>query len=201
MHRRTALKHTAFLIGYAVSAGALSELFVSCTASRSGKRWKPVFLNKTQAATVSEIAETILPRTNTPGAVDIGVPAFIDRMLKELLSPEEQRDFMSGLAKFEADCRAAYGKAFVECSRTEREEYLLKLDKASGKYGHSFWGIGLAGPSNNDLFYRNLKSLTLLGYYTSQQAGHDIFRYDPIPGVFQGCIPLSDQEHSWNEGA
>ena len=199
MNRRTALKNTALFLGYAVSAGTLSEVFLSCAAAQGGKRWKPVFLTKAQAATIAEMAETILPRTNTPGAKDIGVPQFIDKMLKESLSPEEQRDFMAGLAKFEADCQAGYGKPFTACDQTQREAYLLKLDRASGKYGHSFWGITLANPSNPNLFFRRMKALTLLGYYTSQRVGQEILSYDPLPGVFQGCIPLSEVGNSWNE--
>ena len=198
MDRRTALKNTALFIGYAVSAGTLSEVFLSC-APTNGKRWKPVFLSKAQAATVAEIAETILPRTGTPGAKDIGVPQFVDKMLKETLSPEEQRDFMAGLAKFEGDCLTTYGKPFTACSPEQREAYLLKLDQASGKYGHSFWGIGLAGPTNSDLFFRRMKALTLLGYYTSQRVGQEILSYDPLPGVFLGCIPLAEVGNIWNE--
>ena len=84
MNRRTAIKNTALMFGYAITAGALTETFIACKneARTVNLPWKPEFLTTNQANTLAELTETILPRTTTPGAKDVGVPQFIDKVLK-----------------------------------------------------------------------------------------------------------------------
>ena len=67
--------------------------------SKPGIDFKPEFLNDDQASIVSQIAEIIIPKTDTPGAKEAGVPAFIDQMLNEVYSEEDQKRFTSGLQK------------------------------------------------------------------------------------------------------
>lgn len=197
MQRREALKHTALFFGYAVSTAALTETFVAC--SREAKLdWKPEFLSANQANTVAEMAETILPKTKTPGAKELGVPQFVDKMVKDLLSKEEQQDFVAGLEKVDDTSKGVYGKAFTELTTQQREELLLKLDREAAKLPPSVWGIRLAPPSPT-AFFRRLKELTLLGYYTSQKVGKEILSFDPLPGGFTACMPLAEVGHAWNE--
>lgn len=197
MDRRKALKTTALFLGYAVSASALSELFVSCSTSNH-LNWKPEFLTADQARTIGDMAERILPRTKTPGAKDLHIDKFIDKMLKDLLAPEEQQDFVAGLAAFEASCIQQYGKKFAACSAAQQTDLLLKMDKAAAKLPPSLWGIRLAAASPND-FFRRVKELTLLGYYTSEAIGKNVLSYDPLPGVYVGCMPVSEVGNAWNE--
>jgi hypothetical protein len=201
MNRRDVLKTTALAIGYAISSSALADVFISCKSeAKVNLSWKPVFLSEKQANTISEITETILPKTQTPGAKEIGVPQFIDKMLKDLLSPEDQKSFLADLEKMDDSCKSTYGKSFVECTPQQREEFLLKLDKEAAKSPPSVWGITLAAPSPTP-FYRRLKSLTLFGYFTSQEIGEKHLNFDPVPGPFQGCIPLAQAGNGniWNE--
>jgi hypothetical protein len=198
MTRRELLKNSALLLGYAVTTGALTETFIACN-SQDSTGGKPLFFSQKQLDLVAEITETILPKTNTPGAKDIGVPMFIDKMVHDLLSEEEQDDFVAGLKKLDTDCKTAHQKSFVECGSEQRAAFLLELDRQSAKLPPSVWGITLAKPSPM-AFYRRLKNLTLLGYYTSQEIGEKVFAYDPIPGVFIGCYPMSEVKNAWNEG-
>ncbi len=197
MERREAIKNTVLFLGYSVSFTALSETFIACNKAVSVD-WEPVFLSKAQANTISEITETILPKTSTPGAKDLGVPQFIDKMLKDLLSEEDQKGFIADLDTFEKDCKAANGKAFVDCDQAQREAYLLKLDKAAAKPPSSFWGISTVAKPEPVAFFRSLKGLTLMGYYTSEEVGLNILRYDPVPGEYIACMPLEGQ-NSWSE--
>lgn len=197
MERREAIKNTVLFLGYSVSFSALSETFIACNKA-AGVDWQPVFLSKDQANTIAEITETILPKTSTPGAKDLGVPQFIDKMLKDLLSKEDQQGFITELNQFDQDCKAAYGKVFVDCTQAQREEYLLKLDKAGAKSPPSFWGISTVANPAPPTFFRRLKGLTLMGYYTSQEVGLNILRYDPVPGDYIACMPL-DGKNSWSE--
>lgn len=197
MERREAIKNTVLFLGYSVSFSALSETFIACNKAVSVD-WEPVFLSKMQANTVAEITETILPKTSTPGAKELGVPQFVDKMLKDLLPEADQKAFVADLDTFEKDCKTAYGKAFVDCAPDQREEFLLKLDKAAAKFPPSVWGITLVEKPDPVAFFRRLKSLTLMGYYTSQEVAQNILRYDPVPGDFIACMPL-DGQRSWSE--
>ena len=197
MNRREVLKTTALFMGYAVSTAALSELFISCSAGKH-LNWKPVFLSPEQVHTIGAISERILPRTKTPGAKDLHIDKFIDKMLKDLLAPEEQKDFVAGLTAFEASCLQQFGKKFAACTDAQQDELLLKLDKEASKLPPTMWGIQLAAAAATP-FFRRVKELTLLGYYTSQKIGTEVLSYDPMPGVYVGCMPLAEVGNAWNE--
>lgn len=200
MKRRDALKHTALLFGYAVTAGALTETFIACKneARTVNLAWKPEFLSANQANTLAEMTETILPRTATPGAKDIGVPQFIDKVLKKLLSEADQKDFVAGLDKLEETCKSTNGKYFDECSKEQREALLLKMDKEAAKFPPSMWGITLVEKPDPITFYRRLKGLTLMAYFTSEKVNKELLVYDPVPGQYIACMPLGTQ-NSWSE--
>lgn len=198
MNRREVLKNTTLFLGYSLSAGALSELFIACQ-KEAQLNWKPVFLSNNQANLIAEIAETILPKTETPGAKELGVPQFIDKMLKEMLSETDQKAFLEDLEKFDETCEEANKKSFIECNQQEREAFLLKADKEEGKLPPSAWGITLVAKPDPVAFFRRVKSLTLLGFYTSEKVGKEILSYDPVPGTFIACMPLSEVGNAWNE--
>src|SRR5439155_9438857 len=84
-------------------------------------------LNSHQDATVTAIAERIIPRTETPGAADIGVDQFIDLILTEWYTKEECTRFLNGLADVDARTQASFGKQFVECSAGQQSEIMLAL--------------------------------------------------------------------------
>ncbi len=200
MKRRTAIKNTALLFGYAITAGALTETFISCKNETRNVAldWNPEFFTKNQANTLAEMTETILPRTTTPGAKDIGVPQFLDKVLKKMLSEAEQKDFVAGLDKLEETCKKTNGKYFDECSKEQREALLLKMDKEAAKFPPTMWGITLVEKPDPITFYRRLKGLTLMAYFTSEKVDKDLLVYDPIPGGYDGEMPYKGQ-NAWSE--
>ncbi len=132
---------------------ALTSLFISCQAeAKVNLDWNPVFLSKEQANMLAEITETILPKTKTPGAKELAVPQFIDKMLKEVSGKADQINFVAGLAQIDKDCTNKYGKSFVECSPEDRTAFLLALDEAAGKFPPSVWGITYPCTSLADFF-------------------------------------------------
>src|SRR5690349_20576208 len=84
MNRRQVLQRVAYLMGGAISAPAVLGLLNGCSPKQEALSWQPVFFSKVQAALVAEVADIIIPRTSTPGAKDVGVPGFIDTMLKDV---------------------------------------------------------------------------------------------------------------------
>jgi gluconate 2-dehydrogenase gamma chain len=109
MDRREALKRTAWIMGGAVSAPAVLGILKGCTAKQTID-WKPVFLSNEQGALVSEVAEIIIPKTDTPGAKEVGVPGFIDQLVNECFTKEDQDKFLNGLKTFDDDARNSLTK-------------------------------------------------------------------------------------------
>lgn len=197
MNRRDVIISSGWLLGYGLTSASLSTLFLSCQAEAK-LDWQPLFLSKNQAATLAEVTETILPKTDTPGAKELGVPQFIDKMLKEVLGEGDQKAFVAGLEQIEVDSKKQHGKAFSECTQEERNAMLLAMDKAAATQPPSVWGITLAPPQPTD-FFRNLKSLTLFGYYTSEEVCTKILSYDPVPGAYIACMPVAEVGNAWSE--
>jgi Gluconate 2-dehydrogenase subunit 3 len=200
MNRRDVLKAGSVFLGYSVTAAALSEIFAACQRAPDSKSGSGTFFDAGQLALLDAITETILPRTTTPGARDMKVAAFIDASAATVMTHEQQKQWVDGLRKLDADCATRIGRSFLQCTPDERARYLLEIDKAAGRYPPSVWGISLVAHPEPVGFFRHVKSLTLFGYFTSQKIFTEVLRYDPVPGAFRGCVPL-EGKNSWSEGA
>lgn len=177
MNRREAIKRTALMMGAAVSASTVAAVLDGCAPAGSGMEWVPQFLDAPQAGIVSAIAERIIPRTDTVGAQDVGVPEFIDRMYGQYLNEQEKQLLTAGLAQTEADSQAAHQKAFTSLSGEQQDELLKKMATSEGE---------------PQAFFRKMRELTLTGYFTSEKVGKEILHYDPIPGAYKGCVPITE---------
>lgn len=196
MERRTAIKRTALILGYAVSGSALSGVLNGCKAD-THPDWTPEFFTSEQFQTIGAIAECILPKTDTPGAKDLFVDRFVDKMLKMSYAEADQQSFLEGMAAFEEDCKAMNGKAFAKCSAEQQTTTLKKYETQSAPVPPTVWG-GQLGTFDPVPFYRQLKALVLLGYFTSEEVGENLLAYQPIPGKYVGCKPLSEVGKAWS---
>ena len=197
MNRRDYIKHSTLALGYAISASAISELLVSCQ-SKENINWKPVFFDNHQASTIAEIAETICPATKSPGAKDLAIPQFIDKLVKELLSADEQKIYIDGLKDIDIVCQKKYSLNFKDCESSIRETELIELDKNSAPFQLTQWGKPLEAHPKPLTFYRRIKGLVLMAYFTNEKIGKEFFVYDPVPGPFIPCLPLGNQ-NAWTE--
>ncbi len=197
MDRREYIKNTALSLGLAISGTSLSSIFVACNKQVT-LNWKPLFFTNSEAALITEIAETILPKTKTPGAKDLGVPQFIDTIVAKTMNEANQKTFTKNLKTFEESCEKEYSKNFMALDEKQKLAFLLKLDKESPRSPMSVWGINLEPNLPGGTFYKQIKSLTLTGYYTSETVGKTILGYDPVPGEFTPCFPVKGM-NSWNE--
>jgi len=194
MDRRKAIKNTALFVGATLSSSTLATMLQSCQG-QDRLSWTPLFFNEEQAQIVSEITEMILPRTETPGAKDLKVDIFVDLMFKETLSPSDQEHVLVGYEKFSATCDELYGKSFLQMNNEQRAQILKKVGEETNTFVPSVWGSKLEPQPPLD-FYRRVKQFTLTGYFTSEEIGKNVLRYDPIPGDFNGCLPYNG-ENSW----
>ncbi|MEM7368760.1 MAG: gluconate 2-dehydrogenase subunit 3 family protein [Bacteroidota bacterium] len=191
MKRRDAIKQTALIMGYAVSASAISGVLAGCQAT-GGMDWTPVYLSKDQGTLLAEIAEIIIPASDTPGAKDVFVHEFIDTMIGKYLKAEEGETLKAGLAQVDADAQAAHGKKFMSCTPEQQTALLVKM-------ADDTQAAMEADPSlrKNKPFFVLMKELTMLGYFTSEVVGKEIFSFDPVPGEYGDCIPVEEVKNSW----
>jgi len=185
MDRREALKRTAWLMGGVVSAPAIAGILKGCTA-RPTLDWQPVFLKEEQASVVSTVAEIIIPRTDTPGAKDAGVPAFIDQMLKEVYSEEDQKFFIDGLNAFNEEAKKEYGEVFADLDEEDQTAFVKKIHDAAIEAEKN-----TQSPPKRP-FVLMMKELTMLGFFTSEPGATQVLQYVPVPGAYKGCVPLSE---------
>lgn len=187
MNRREALQQVAWLMGGAISAPAILGVLNGCSPKEGGA-WKPVFLTGEQGELVAEIAEIILPRTETPGARDIGVPAFIDTMLQDAYAKEDQARFIASLKEFEAQSQRERGQAFLKLEPAQRAALVQSVhdDAARAELQSDLPPSKLHRP-----FILMTKELTLLGYFTSKVGATQLLQYDPVPGAFRACVRVS----------
>ncbi len=182
--RREALRKTALLMGAAVSASALTGILQGCKATPE-LAYVPQFFTEDQARIITEVAEIIIPRTDTPGAKDAGVPGFIDLMLKDCYNKEDQDRFLAGLSAFDEEAKKAYGDSFIYCKPEQQVELVTQMH-----------GEALAdAKANKDAkkpFILMAKELTLLGFFTSEPGATQVLQYVAVPGSYKGCIPLAE---------
>ena len=140
-------------------------------------------LNPHQNETVATIAELIIPKTDTPGARDAGVPAFIDVMLADWGDDDQRRTFTAGLANVDERSRARFSKDFITCSPDQQTQILTDLDAELARLRDT-----KADRSKN--FFQAMKWLTLTGYYTSEVGETTELHYRVVPGRYEPCYPL-----------
>jgi gluconate 2-dehydrogenase gamma chain len=187
LNRRELLQRVAYLMGGAISAPAVLGLLNGCTAKQEPS-WQPVFFSKEQGAVVADVAEIIIPKTDTPGAKDAGVPAFIDVMLKDVYEDEDRQRYLSGLKAFDDAARTAHSKGFVELSKSQQTELVRKFhdEAVAAELALEQRPAYLQRP-----FILMTKELTLLGFFTSQPGATQVLQYASVPGAFQACVPLA----------
>jgi len=198
MNRREALKRTSLILGYTVSAPVVAAFLEGCKA-KPELNYKPVFFTEDEARMVAEIAEIILPRTDTPGAKDVGVPGFIDALIAEVYQPEEQEQFRKGLAGVNEEARKAYGDTFLDCAPEQQTALIEDLNNKAleGSVKGAAQGWWNAGTAQERPFILKIKELVLLGFFTSEPGATQVLQYKQVPGPFKGCVPLTEVGKAW----
>ena len=140
--------------------------------------FKKIRVTGKQEKTLSSLAEAIIPTTDTPGAREISAHLFALKMVDDCYTREEQQQFLEGLEPFAAESEKRYGKAFNELNADRKEQFISVLDKAGDDQ------------SALTAFYRSVRSLTILGYTTSQYYLTTVRGYRIIPGKYRGSVPV-----------
>ncbi|MES2148911.1 MAG: gluconate 2-dehydrogenase subunit 3 family protein [Pseudomonadota bacterium] len=139
---------------------------------------------------LDEIAETILPRTDTPGAKDAAVGAFIARYSAACYEPVQLRSLHEGIGTLDAQMKAKAGTSFLRASPAQRQLLLTGIDLQARKHA-------LEHSSAVPHYFTLMKQLTLFGFFTSEAGSTRVLRYRPVPGKYRGCVPYRKGEAFW----
>lgn len=196
MTRRELIQKTTLALGYTISGPSILALLNSCDLKHS-MSYKPVYFTDEQGLIISDMSEVILPRTKTPGAKDVGVPAFIENYVKEVFTKEQQDKFLADIDVFNKGSIATHFRLFTECTTDSQSQYLQELHNNAQRNttgaSEEWWANG----KSDRPFIMIVKELTLLGFFTSKPGASEVLQYNPAPGPYQGCVPLEKVGKAW----
>lgn len=179
MNRREAISSVAFLLGGTIIG---SEIF-----SLAGCKSKPMqvndLFNSDEVAYMNEIAETIIPTTNTPGAKAAKTGEFMALMVKDCYTPKDQKIFKDGLNIINEKAEKKYQSQFLDLEPEERKRLLSEIDNEQKIYSNK------EANKEKHHYFRMIKELTLLGFFTSEIGGTQVLSYVEVPGRYDACIP------------
>jgi len=186
MNRREAIGRVALIMG-GTMIGA--EYLLSGCKPKAAK--VEDLFNTDHVAFMDEVADTILPTTSTPGAKAAKVGDFMAVMVRDCYEPADQDIFLKGLDKIDDAANKKFSKKFMDLDATQRTALLTDLDKEQQEYSKT------KKPKDPNHYFRMMKELTLLGYFTSEVGCTKALRYVPVPGRYDGCIPYKKGDKAW----
>lgn len=179
MNRREWLKCMSALAVGAVAAPSLLAVFNAHAAAQSADDAARPFFNPSQSDVLAAVVDIIIPRSDTPGALDAGVPRFIDLMFRDVYTKGDQQRYLSALAAFEK----VGGTPFLQLDDVKRKALVERLHKkALAKDLES---------ASAPAFVLMTKKLAMLGFFMSQPGCTQVLQYVAVPGAYHADIPLS----------
>jgi len=204
MERRDALKNIGFgsaaIFGSSLLFGSLS----SCS-STPDINWVPIYFTPEEAAQIERIVEGICPKTDTPGAIDAGVPSHLDKAMSVMANEPEAKLMRMGQAvfveNFNKDQEVSFFDATTEQMTDVINSYFEKYEdgKLLGemRMAMSKENPTLTAEQQEALFVTQIVDSTFWSYFTSELVGEKVMPYDPIPTKYDGCIPYEPGTKSW----
>ncbi len=188
MNRREAINRVAILLGGTIIG---AELIASgCKTKTAGN--VSDFFGTDHIAFLNEVADTILPTTHTPGAKAAKVGEFMAVMVNDCYEPKDQEIFMNGLAAIDDASTKKFGKDFMQLNAEQRTALLTDLDKEQKEYNKA------KKHTDGSHYFRMMKELTLLGYFTSEIGCTQALRYVPVPGKYDGNFPYKKGDRAFS---
>lgn len=189
MTRRDLLQNVAILLGGSIVGGSVFSIS-GCKSAGDEKKINALF-SESQVALMNEIADTILPTTSSPGAKAANVGNFMSVMVLDCYTEKDQKVFMDGLKKIDELSDKQFSNSFMKADAKQRTELLTALDKEQKEYQEK---KGKDDPSH---YFRMMKELTILGYFTSKEGATMALRYIPVPGHYDGNFPYKKGDKAW----
>jgi gluconate 2-dehydrogenase gamma chain len=172
LDRRALLRRALLLVG-GTAAAIPFDLFADSSAQTR-------FFGAAQYSLLEAVVDIIIPRTDTPGAIDAGVPASFDALMKNWASRERQEQFRALLDEMDRAAREPTG-GLLALDRARRAEVLVAFDKSK----------------ISDRVYRRFKELVLTLYYLSEAGATQELRYEHVPGRWEASVKMTPDTRSW----
>jgi hypothetical protein len=172
--RREAIERIALVLGGTLSAQLTAGLMGQVLYPGAG-----IEISAEQRALLADVAEVIIPETDTPGAKAAGVEQFVIRVIRDCYPWEEQKAFYAGLSRLDAEGKSLNGKGFVSLDPVTKADVLTQAMKSDKP------------------FFSLMKQLTIAGYFISEIGATKALQYLPIPGRFEGDVPLQADQKVW----
>lgn len=186
MNRREALRGVAFLMGGTV-IGAQAFL----TGCKSEDKAVSDLFKQSDVNLMDEVAETIIPTTDTPGAKAAAVGPFMAMMVKDCYVEKDQKIFQEGLVKLRNAFEDEYGHSFMKGTAEERHAFISKINEEFEGYNKN------KKEEEPEHYFRMMKELSLLGYFSSEIGCTQALRYVETPGRYDACIPYQKGDRAW----
>jgi hypothetical protein len=209
MNRRELLKMIAAATGGAMIGGEF--LMTGC---KSEPKSAPVAFTEENIAFLDEVAETILPQTNTAGAKAAGVGRFMTVMVNDAYTKEDQEIFHKGLTTLDDECNKMHKVSFMKATPEQRKQLLVAVDKETNAYIKKKADAETQQKEKNkqgqekntddfkrqvmpNHYFQQLKQLAIFGYFTSEKGRTEGLRYTPVPGKYEGVIDYKKGEKAF----
>lgn len=192
LKRREAIKMTALILGYGLTAGATSMALNGCSVDDSSN-WKPEFFSKEEIKTVYAIAERFIPATDTPGAKELMLDRFIDFNLNLNYDPDVQSIVQKFVKDLDQLSKEKNGFNFYKLTQKEKDDLLVPILKESIE-NITDWK-DLDDEEKSGILI--LRELSVLGYCCDENIMQNHFIFDPVPGEYNGCIDYAEVGGVW----
>ena len=174
MDRRTAIRNLALVIGGAA-------LLPACTTHNPIAHFKHFDITFDQQTLITGMAETIIPKTTTPGATDLNLYGFVMKMVDDCSTKKDQQAFVKGMGEFNDVPKKLFNKSFAGCSKKEKEDVLNSFEKKDNGYSKEL-----------NAFYGTVKGLTVFGYTESKYFMTKEVVYELVPGRYNAYFPVKN---------
>ena len=206
MERRDALNNIGFGSAAIFSTSVLFGSLQSCSATPK-VNWVPVFFNAEEAAQLERVCEGICPKTTTPGAIEAGVPAHLDKVMAATANEPEIQLTRQGLGVFVEQFNENQEVDFFEATTEQMTSVINGYFKKYDENPETLRSLREAMREENPtltpelqeaLFVTQIVNSTFWSYFTSELVGETVMRYDPIPVKYEGCIPYEPGQKAWS---
>ncbi|MFD2569515.1 gluconate 2-dehydrogenase subunit 3 family protein [Spirosoma soli] len=171
MERRIAIKQMALAAGGLLAIPGWANAWTKTSVQISYG-----ILKQSQAETLAEVVDTLIPASDSLGAKGLGVPDFVQKMIADCYEPAAQESFKKGLDTVDVVAKESFNQPFLTCDATQRAAVLQKL--------------ATAPEADRKDFYSLVKNLTIQGFTTSEYVMTKFLNYQMIPGHYYGCVPV-----------
>jgi Ca2+-binding EF-hand superfamily protein len=171
MQRRSAVKNIALTIGAAIVLPSWANAW-----SKGSFKNISTKISAFQENILAEIVETIIPKTNTPGAKELNIQQFIPIMIADCYDKKAQEIYVKGFELVDNNAKNLYSKPFLDCDSKQRLEVLNKMSKSEN--------------ADEKTFLQLVKGLTIKGYLSSEYVMTNLRIYEYAPARYHGCVPV-----------